>query len=180
MDDSYSLDSGRIGAWTSLNLRAVKRLKEEVRKRKKHWMSAELADGWWVMQTWRAGEGRRGKGRCKGRTAGRRMRWIIGERPSRSVGLDETWWEWLKGLGLKQWWVSCWLILSCRLHSTSVDCRVRAILARSSRSNDRMRNSSSWLLVIVRKGRRSGGALWYQREETGRKFPVGYQEWRPG
>ena len=36
-----------------------------------------------------------------------------------------------------------------------------------------MRNSSSWLLVIVRKGRRSGGALSYQREETGRKSPVG-------
>ena len=28
------------------------------------------------------------------------MRWIIDERPSRNVGLDKTWWDWLKGLGL--------------------------------------------------------------------------------
>ena len=28
------------------------------------------------------------------------MRWIINERPSRDVGLDESWWDWLKGLGL--------------------------------------------------------------------------------
>ena len=47
VDDSYSLDSGRSGAWTILNLRAVKRLKEEVRKRKKHWIVCGTC-GWLV------------------------------------------------------------------------------------------------------------------------------------
>ena len=42
----------------------------------------------------------RGNGRCKGRMAGRRIVWIIDERPSGDVGMDETWWDWLKGLVL--------------------------------------------------------------------------------
>ena len=36
------------------------------------------------------------------------MMWIIGERPSGDVGLDETWWDWLKGLGLRHSdWMGC-------------------------------------------------------------------------
>ena len=45
-------------------------------------------------------DGGRGRGRCKGRMAGRRMRWITDESPSWDAGLDETWCGWLKGLGL--------------------------------------------------------------------------------
>ena len=49
-------------------------------------MSAEIADGCWVIQKWRMSR--------------RRMRWIIDERPSGDQGLDDTWWDWLKGLDL--------------------------------------------------------------------------------
>ena len=41
-----------------------------------------------------------GYGRCIGKLAGRRTRWIIDERSSWDVGLDEIWWDWLKPLGL--------------------------------------------------------------------------------
>ena len=58
-----------------------------------------------------------GKVRCKGRMAGRRMRWIIVGRPSSDEVLDGTWRDWLMRLVLLEsaaelgvtqcsiWWV---------------------------------------------------------------------------
>ena len=43
----------------------------------------------------RARAGGKDKGRCQGRVTEREMRWIIVERPSWDVDLDETWWDWL-------------------------------------------------------------------------------------
>ena len=62
-------------------------------------MSTEPADSWWVMQKWRARECGRGNGRCEDWMLGRRMRWIIDERPSRDEALDATWWGLDEGSG---------------------------------------------------------------------------------
>ena len=107
MDDSHSHDMGdEWKNWRAddANWESEESAQEEVKKkRKKHLnhigkgigMPVELADGWWVMQKVRAG-----KAAGAWAEARDRMMWVIDERPSTDVGLDVTWWDWLKELGL--------------------------------------------------------------------------------